>query len=194
MFWDSEKIVSLYEIPENVEGDPYIRKPIDADKREKTKRKDRETGEWITLWQEKLRYPYKTKIASTIIVKTTERELKLTLKLVDVDENTKEDCFIWNGQNIPEILWTLLGISKDSPVGLSASKWHDNLLYQKKEFLEEIREKYDEEMTVGEYRRLTSLIYRQWLKNMGVNTIKANIMSGAVAGWQFISPQWWGVD
>lgn len=194
MFWDSEKIVSLYEIPENVEGDPYIRKPIDADRREKTKRKDRETGEWITLWQEKLRYPYKTKIASTIVVKTTERELKLTLKLVDVDENTKEDCFIWNGQNIPKILWTLLGISKDSPVGLSASKWHDNLLYQKREFLEEIREKYDEEMTVGEYRRLTSLIYRQWLKNMGVNTIKANIMAGAVAGWQFISPQWWGVD
>lgn len=194
MFWDDEKVIAVYETPEFVEGDPYIRKPIEADKSEKTKRKDRETGKYITLWDEKLRYPYKTKVSSTLTVVTTERTYEFKLKLADIDEITKEYCFIWNGQNIPKILWTLLGISKDSPIGLNASKWHDILLYKKEYYLEYIRLNYDADFSVGEYRRLTSLIYRQWLKNMGVNTIKANIMAGAVAGWQFVSPQWWGVD
>ena len=36
--------------------------------------------------------------------------------------------------------------------------------------------------------------YRQILKNYGVNTVKANIMAGAVGAWQFVSPQWWGIE
>ena len=192
MFWDSEKIITVYEIPESVEGDPYIRTPKTEDKDPKTVRIDRETGKEITLWEEKLTYPYKTKIQSKLIVKTNKRAFKLTLKL-DKDFYTKKYCFIWNGQNIPKALWTILGISKDSPVGLKASKWHDNLLYKKEEYLEELREIYPD-LKVSEYRRITTLIYRQLLKNMGVGTIKANIMAGAVGAWQFISPQWWGLD
>ena len=111
---------------------------------------------------------------------------------LDYDQRTGEQCFVWNGQNIPKLLWSLLGISKHSPEGLTASKWHDILLYKKEEYLKDIRKIYSD-MTVGEYRRLTSLIFRQLLKNKDVSTIKANVMAGAVAGWQFVSPQWWGV-
>ena len=27
MFWDKEKIIAVYEMPEAIEGDPYIRNP-----------------------------------------------------------------------------------------------------------------------------------------------------------------------
>lgn len=191
MFWDKEKIIAVYEMPEAIEGDPYIRNPKEEDKSVKTTNIDRETGKFITLWEEKLRYPYKTKVASTLTVKTTERVITFNMKL-DYDQRTGEQCFVWNGQNIPKLLWSLLGISKHSPEGLTASKWHDILLYKKEEYLKDIRKIYSD-MTVGEYRRLTSLIFRQLLKNKDVSTIKANVMAGAVAGWQFVSPQWWGV-
>ena len=65
-------------------------------------------------------------------------------------------------------------------------------MYKKEEYLEELREIYPD-LKVSEYRRITTLIYRQLLKNMGVGTIKANIMAGAVGAWQFVSPQWWGL-
>lgn len=188
MFWDKEKVLAVYEIPEPVEGDPYIRNPKEADK--KALGCDRERGEVITKWEEKLRYPYKTKIASTLTVLTNKRELTFNLKLDHDSECGKS--FIWNGQNIPKICWTLLGISKHSPEGLTASKWHDYLLFKKEDCLEQMRKKYPK-TTVGEYRRLTTLIFRQLLKNYEVNTIKANVMGGAVGGWQFVSPQWWGV-
>ena len=35
-------------------------------------------------------------------------------------------------------------------------------------------------MSVSEYRRLTSLVFREKLKEQGTNVIKANIMSWAV--------------
>ena len=190
MFWDKEKIITAYEVPESVEGQPYIREPKNEDKDVKTMRLDRETGKFITLWQEKLLYPYKTTVSTTLCVVTTERKFTLPL-LLDADV-CNQYCWIWNGQNIPECFWSILGISKDSPQGLKASKWHDILLCKKREYLEILREDYPE-MAVGEYRRLTTLIFRQLLKNLGVGTIKANIMGAAVGGWQFVSPQWWGV-
>lgn len=190
MFWDKEKIITVYEVPEAVEGQPYIRDPKEEDKHPATKRIDRETGDFITLWEEKMRYPYKTTISPTLCVVTTERKFTLPL-LLDTDIYGAL-CWIWNGQNIPKICWSLLGISKDSPEGLKASKWHDILLCKKEQYLEILREDYPD-MKVGEYRRLTTLIFRQLLKNYEVSTIKANIMGGAVGGWQFVSPQWWGV-
>ena len=192
MFWDKEKVITVYEVPEAIEGDPYIRTPNEKDKSVKTMRQDRETGEWITLWEEKLRYPYKTKLASTLVVKTNLRTLNFNLKL-EKDCVTGIKCFIWNGQNIPTLLWSILGISKDSPIGLLASKWHDYLLYKKEDILNSFKEK-DIDINYKQYRRLTTLIYSQILKNYGVNTVKANIMAGAVGAWQFVSPQWWGIE
>ena len=181
-----EKIITVYEVPEYTEGDPYLRIPITADKAPHTMRVDRETGEYITLWEEKLRYPYCTRVTSKITVKTSERKYKFTLKL-------EEDAsFKWNGMNVPKIFWSLLGMSKDSPYGWIASKWHDNLLMCKQEFLNEIRDTVPG-YTVGEFRRLTSLIFRQLLINNGVNKVKAYIMAWFVDQWQKLSPLWNGV-
>lgn len=189
MFWDKEKVLAVYETPRAVEGDPYIRNPKPEDKEKQGY--DREKGDIITKWEEKLRYPYKTRIASVLTVMTNKRELHFTLKLENDLDHKKS--FIWNGQNIPKFVWSILGISQHSPEGLTASKWHDYLLYKKEDCLVDLRKKYPE-MTVGEYRRLTTLIFRQLLKNYDVCTFKANVMAGAVAGWQFISPQWWGIE
>ena len=180
-----EKLITAYEIPECVEGDPYLRIPCTADKAVSTIRKDRETGEYITLWEEKLRYPYITKVASKLVVKTMQREITFVLKL-------KDGAFFWNNMNLPRIFWSLIGISRDSFCGLIASKWHDNLLCYKKEFLEEIR-KDDPYYEVEEFRRLSSLIFRQLLINNEVSVFKANIMSFFVDVWQRISPNWWGI-
>ena len=178
-----EKLITVYEVPEYTEGDPYLRIPINADKAPSTMRVDRETGEFITLWEEKLRYPYCTKIASKIIVKTSQRKYTFILKL---DENAQ---YTWNGQNIPRALWSLLGISKDSPYGWIASKWHDNLLDNKQEFLNEVRELFPN-YRVNEFRRLTSLIFRQLLINNTVPKWKAYRMAWFVDVWQIISPLW----
>ena len=182
---NKEKIITTYEIPEHVEGDPYVRIPCTIDKSVSTMRKDRETGEYITLWEEKLRYPYKTKVPTKLVVKTSKRELNFVLKL-------ENGSFIWNNMNLPRVFWSILGISKDSPCGLIASKWHDNLLYYKKDYLEEIR-KDDPDFTVGEFRRLTSLIFRRLLINNGVRKIKADLMFYFVDMWQRFSPMWRGI-
>lgn len=188
MFWDKEKITTVFQTPEAVEGDPYIRAPKNEDKAPEKKCIDRETGEIITLWEEKLRYPYKTKISSNLTVVTNIRTIYFELKL-DRNINTGEKSFVWNGQNIPIIFWTILGISQDSPEGLMASKWHDYLLYRKKEILDTLKSK-NIKISTDKYRRLTTLIFRELLKNYGVNTIKANIMAGVVAGYQFFNRQW----
>ena len=180
-----EKLITAYEVPENVEGDPYLRTPCTTDKAVSTMRKDRETGEYITLWEEKFRYPYKTKVATKLEVKTSEREITFVLKLED-------GAWVWNGQNLWVGFWSILGISKDSPYGWIPSKWHDNLLYYKRDFLAQIRE-IDPYYKVSEFRRLTSLIFRQLLMNNGVSKFKAYVMAWFVDMWQTVSPNWWGV-
>lgn len=171
-----ERIISVYEEPPSVEGDPYIRVPRAHDRDPKTIRLDRETGKPITLWEEKMRYPYKTRVASTLHIKTTKRNIAIVLLL-------DGDSFCWNGQNIISCLWSLLRMSKHSPEGLQASKWHDILLYKKKEYISIFRED-DPEMTTAQYRRLTSLIFRQLLMNNGVSKIKAYVMAWFVDQWQ----------
>ncbi len=191
MFWDEEKIISVYQIPEGIEGQPYIRQPHEEDKKPCTRRIDRETGEYITLWEEKLRYPYKTTVPFTLMVATNLHVYKFDLPL-EKEQDSTQKSFCWNGCNIPKVFWTLLGFSKDSPQGLQASCWHDVLLYKKEYFIKKLKNK-GIDISVNQYRRLTTLIFREILKNYGVNTIKANIMSGAVGAWQFVSPQWWGL-
>ena len=181
-----EKIITVYEVPEYTEGDPYLRIPITPDKNPATMRIDRETGEYITLWEEKLRYPYCTKVASKITVKTNKGKYKFTLKLFE------GGIYTWNACNIPRVCWTLLGISKDSPYGWIASKWHDNLLENKREFLEEIRQS-NPEYKVDEFRRLTSLIFKQLLINNSVPKWKAQLMFLFVDLWQRVSPGWHGL-
>lgn len=171
-----EKIITVYEIPTSVEGDPYIRVPKVEDKDPRTMRVDRETGEYITLWEEKMRYPYKTKVASELHIVTNEREYVMGLNLSD-------DGYFWNGGNILIILWSLIGISRHSPEILQASKWHDIFIQEKDDYYKRFK-KVSPNMTTGDYRRMTSLIFRQLLVNNGVGRIKASIMSWFVDQWQ----------
>ena len=171
-----EKIITVYEVPTGVEGDPYIRIPRIEDKDPSTIRVDRETGEYITLWEEKMRYPYKTKVASELHIKTNFHEYIMQLNLVD-------GSYFWNGGNLLICLWSIVGISRHSPEMLQASKWHDILIQEKNDYYKRFK-KVSPDMTTGDYRRMTSLIFRQLLINNGVGRIKASIMSWFVDQWQ----------
>lgn len=83
--------------------------------------------------------------------------------------------YVWNGADIPKPLWWI-GSSKDNDY-LVASMVHDFML-EFKDFV--YKEVLNEKIEVKEYRRLTSLIFRQILKDSDINCIKANIMSWCV--------------
>lgn len=177
-----EFIISIFEVPEAIDGDPYIRTPKEEDKSVRTNRIDRETGEIISLWEEKLRYPFKTKVQSTLYVKTNICEYKFPILLED-------GAYIWNGSNIPAVFWSVLGISKSSPYGLIASKWHDNLL-QFKQYSYDLAKEAREDITVAEFRALTSKMYAGLLINFGVHSAKANLMSFMVDLYQRLNSDW----
>ena len=178
-----EKFIAVYEVPEAVSGDPYVRVPVEADKLPQTLRLDRQTGEVITLWEEKLRYPFKTKIASRLYVRTRERLYKFDLRL---DEN---GCYFWDGSSLPAWLWGILRFSSTSPEGLQASKWHDNLLQFKQESYNTAKY-YNEDLTVPEFRELTTEIYKAFLRNHGVGKFRAWVMGVAINVYQYFNPQW----
>ena len=178
-----EKMIAVYEVPEAVPGDPYIRVPSEADKLPQTLRLDRETGEVITLWEEKHRYPYKTKVASRLYVRTKERLYKFDLRL---DE---KGTFMWNGSNVPSIFDTLLRFTKHSPEGLQASKWHDNLLQFKQESYDTAKY-YNPDITVKEFRLLTTEIYKAFLRNHGIDKFRTESIGVAVNIYQSFNKQW----
>lgn len=98
--------------------------------------------------------------------------------------------YTWNGADIPRFCWRLVGSRTDNDF-LIASMIHDYILefktYIKKEVLKE-------ELSTKEYRRLTSLIFRQKLKDAEVGTIKANIMSYCVDVFQMFNFKGWQND
>lgn len=96
--------------------------------------------------------------------------------------------YTWNGSDIPQFLWSLVGSRTDTQF-LTAALLHDYILQFRKYMLKEV---LHNEMTVDEYIRLTSLIFREQLKKSEVKTIKANIMSWFVNTYQilFNRKQW----
>ena len=68
---------------------------------------------------------------------------------------------------------------------------HDYML----EFKKHIYLKLEEDVSVADYRRLTSLVFRQALKKEGVRTVKSNIMSGCVQLFQAtFNRKEWNID
>lgn len=123
-----------------------------------------------TLESDKIKYPYKLDNEVICKVDTNVRTFSFTVP----------QDYCWNGADIPRILWFFVG-SKDSPQFKVPSMIHDFIL----EFKEYIyKNVLRESISVAEYRRLTSLIFRQLLKDYGTKTIKSNIMSGVVQGFQ----------
>lgn len=83
--------------------------------------------------------------------------------------------YIWNGADIPKCLF-VVGQSKDNNY-LLASLVHDFML-EKREYIYNAVLK--RKISSNEYRKLTSLIFRQILKDENTNTVKANCMAFAV--------------
>lgn len=118
----------------------------------------------------KKKYPFELHNSIDVTVITTKCSFGFTIY----------NGYVWNGADIPRLLWCSIGSRTDNDF-LIASMIHDYLLEFKKYMLEEVLEN---SITVKEYRRLTSLIFRHILKEQGTNTIKANIMSWAVQVFQ----------
>lgn len=127
-------------------------------------------GNRITLAEHKRLYPYIVGNEIIWTVSTTLRDFSFTIPAE----------YIWNGADIPRFLWFFVG-SKDSPQFKVPSMLHDFLLEYKDYIYNNVLCK---KMSVKEYRRLTSLIFRQSLKDYGTKTVKSNIMSGCVQAFQ----------
>ena len=83
--------------------------------------------------------------------------------------------YIWNGADIPKPLWWV-GSSKDNDY-LVASMVHDFMLEFKQFIYNDVLKGC---IAVSEYRRLTSLIFREILKDSDINCVKANVMAFCV--------------
>ena len=134
--------------------------------------------------QAKIKFPFELFNTVTVNVytgissKETDTSGNVIKKIIPI-RNFKFNIYkgyTWNGADIPRFLWRLIG-SRTSNEFLIASMLHDYMLQFKKYLINEVLKN---QITVSEYRRLTSLIFREKLKHQGVNTIKANIMSWAV--------------
>lgn len=129
-------------------------------------------GNRITLAEHKKLYPYEVKNEVTWKISTTLRDFSFTIPA----------GYVWNGADIPSLLWVFVG-SKDSPEFKIPSMIHDFMLEYKEYIYTNVLR---ESISIKDFRRLTSLIFRQSLKDNGTKTIKSNIMSGCVQAFQAI--------
>lgn len=87
--------------------------------------------------------------------------------------------YTWNGADLPALCWWF-GSSKDNEF-LIPSMVHDYLL----EFKADIFNRYSFLFeTPEEYRRITSLVFRELCKQSGISTLKANIAGFCVDVYQ----------
>ncbi len=117
----------------------------------------------------KKKFPFKLQNTINYTVETTQRVFSFRIY----------QGYSWNGADIPKPLWWV-GQSKDNAY-LTASLVHDFLLEYKKYIYNII---LDKKISVAQYRRLTSLIFREILKEDKTAVIKANLMAGAVDCYQ----------
>lgn len=127
----------------------------------------------------KIKYPFELFNTVKVTIKTTKREFSF-----DIPKG-----YTWNGSDIPKIFWRVIGSRTDNNF-LASSMLHDYLL-DFKAFI--VNQCIKEPITIDEYRRLTSLIFREKLKLQGVNTVKANIMGWAVQTFQIINGKSWKI-
>ena len=95
--------------------------------------------------------------------------------------------FIWNGADIPRVFWRLIGSRTDNDF-LVASMVHDYLLEFKAYIMKDVLQN---SISMREYRRLTSLIFRHIIKSQGTSVIKANIMAWCVDIFQIFNKRSW---
>lgn len=128
---------------------------------------------------DKKKFPFFLNKAVDITIKTTEREFTFNIY----------EGFKWNGADLPRCFWWL-GSSRDNDYVI-ASMVHDYMLQYKKKIFSEILE---ETLYVDEYRRLTSLIFREILKKHKMNPIKANVEAWFVDTYQrYFNKKMWEI-
>lgn len=129
-----------------------------------------ETSDTKELINSKKKYPFELENSVDVRIITNKREVDFTIF----------NGYTWNGADIPRFLWRCVGSRTDNEF-LVASMVHDYLLEFRIYMLNEV---FKNNISVKEYRRLTSLIFRHILKMQGTGTIKANIMSWTVQVFQ----------
>ena len=122
------------------------------------------------LAKEKKKFPFKLDNDVIVTVFTNLRKFSFKIKR----------GYIWNGADIPRVLWKFIGASTDNAF-LIASMIHDFMLDERVFIYKDVLK---EAMKISEYRRLTSLVFREILKDHHTGTIKANVMAGAVDWFQ----------
>lgn len=164
MFWNREKVLfAKFDTTPDIRdrdifpGDDEI---IIPDKK----------GNLITLAEHKKLYPFTLHNDVECIIATNIREIKFTIKA----------GYFWNGADIPKLAWSIVG-SQYNPEFKKASMVHDYMLEFKWDLYVP---PLSDEISIAEFRRLTSLGFRQYLKNDDVGPIKSNVMSGLVQFFQ----------
>ena len=110
--------------------------------------------------KDKKKKPFRLFNDCTFTITTSQRILTFTI----------EAGYVYNGADIPRPLWWL-GSSRDNDY-VVASMVHDYLLQYKVKIYKEV---FHENITASEFRRLTSLIFREILKEHKMNVVKANV-------------------
>ena len=123
------------------------------------------TGKRTTLLQDKIKYPFISEVACSLLIQTTLKDIQ-----IDIEEH-----YVYNGSDIPAGLEFFVG-SKEDIRFLKGALPHDYVLEHKAQF----KDAFGAELSTAEFRRLTSLMFREVIKNTGTGTIKANIMSWCV--------------
>ena len=130
-----------------------------------------------TLVKNKKKYPFE--LFNTVQVNIETDKLNFTFNIFK--------GYTWNGADIPRFLWRLVGSRTDNDF-LVASMVHDYMLEFKIFIMKEV---LFEKISKKEYRRLTSLIFRELIKKQGTNVIKANVMSWCVDVFQMFNIRSW---
>ena len=172
MFWDKEEVLfsKFDKLPKISDRDIFIGDDeiLVVDKK----------GNQITLAEHKKLYPFILDNDVECTIATNFRVISFTIKA----------GYFWNGADIPKIVWALVG-SQYNPEFKKASMVHDYMLEFKWELYVP---PLSDEISIAEFRRITSLGFREYLKNDEVGTVKSNIMSGCVQFFQtFINKKEW---
>lgn len=122
-------------------------------------------GDSLAIIKNKEHFPFELVKDIKVKIETTEREFCFVIR----------SGYCWNGADIPKPLF-FIGQSKDNNY-LIASMVHDYMLEYRGMIYNTV---LNRKLCQNEYRRLTSLIFREILKKHKTNVVKANFMGFGV--------------
>lgn len=127
-------------------------------------------GKKHSLFDDKIKYPYKIDTNLRVFIWTQDRRYEIII----------HEGYRWNGADIPALLWAIIG-SKDDIRFKVGSLVHDFML-EFKEYC--YKYCFGSEMSVSQYRKMTSDILRFCVEKNGTSKLKSWVMRNAVEFWQ----------